>query len=279
MDKRIESRHDSPLPRMIRVAACCLAVALWFDGAAAQTSESESFRLTGSLSSGGGESSSASFRVIGSIDAAGFVGESQSSSFRLASGAASWLLSAAFDDDDGDSITNGEEASVRGGDGNGDSIPDQLQASVASLAGVGTPVTAETESGGCRAIALASAQNSVDLGPSARYRFPHGLVRLRLSCDTPGAEAVVRLLFHTGPNSPWPPADFRAFGVLAPDFEGQVSYFSLPVEDAGVTDIGGSRVPYVVLRLHDGAYGDSTGQDGIIDLTVGPAMESRPVRR
>lgn len=279
MDERTEPRYDGTLQRMIRVAACCLAVALSFDGAAAQTSESESFRVTGSLSSGGGESSSASFRVIGSIDASGFVGASRSSSFLLESGDASWLVGTTFDDDDGDSITNGEEASVRGGDGNGDSIPDQLQASVASLAGVGTPVTADAESGGCRAISLASTQDSEDLGPSARYRFPHGLVRLRLACDAQGAEAVVRLLYHAAPDSPWPPADLRAFGVRAPDFEGQVSYYSLPFEEAGVADIGGSRVPYVVLRLHDGAYGDATGQDGIIDLTVGPATESRPVRR
>lgn len=247
--------------------------------ARAQTSTSESFGVTATLSSGGGESSSQSFRVIGSLDATGVSGESENTSSRLLSGGAVWLISTKFDDDDGDSVPNGEESAVSSGDGNGDSIPDQFQASVASLAGVGTPITAQIESGGCRAISLAKALTTDDLGPSARYAFPLGLVHVRLTCDAPGQQAVVRLLFHTGTDTPWPLADFRAFGVRAPDFEGQVSYFSLPVEESGVADIGGARVPFVVLRLTDGMYGDATAADGEIEVTGGPASEARPVRR
>lgn len=247
--------------------------------ALAQTSASESHVVTGTLSSGGGEASSASFRVISSLDATGVAGGSASASSSLVSGGGVWLVSLQFDDDDGDSIANGEEGSVSGGDGNGDAIPDQFQATVASLSGVGTPLTAEIESGGCRAITLAQALTTDDLSPSARYRFPHGLVRVSLACDAPGAEAVVRLLFHAPAGTPWPLADFRAYGVRAPDFEGQVSYYSLPTEETGVADVGGQSVPFVVVRLRDGLYGDANAEGGIVELTAGPAAESRPARR
>lgn len=265
---------------MPALAAGILLAFVFSAFAHAQSSTSESFGMTSTLSSGGGESSSASFRLIGSLDATGVGGESSNSSFRLTSGGAVWLISTRFDDDDGDSIANGEEGSVAGGDGNGDAIPDQFQPSVASLAGVGTPLTAEAGAGGsCRVISLARAVASADLAPSARFRFPYGLVHLKISCDAPGAEAVVRLLVHAGADTPWPPADFRAFGVQAPDFEGQVSYFSLPTEGSGFADVGGTRVPFVVVRLHDGMFGDQTAADGVIELTAGPAIESRPVRR
>lgn len=264
---------------MIAPAVVLLGVAVACVPALAQQSASPSFGMVSTLSAGGGESSSASFRVISSLDATGVGGETLGATSRLLSGGAVWLVSTPFDDDDGDSVANGEESSVRGGDGNGDSVSDETQASVASLAGVGTPLTAEVLSGDCGAISLADAETAAALGPSARYSFPYGLLRLRLACSGTSGEVTVRLLFHAVPEAAWPPADFRSFGVLAPDFEGQVSYFSLPVEESGIATISGDSVPFIVVRLHDGMFGDQEAADGVIGMTAGPAALSRPVRR
>jgi hypothetical protein len=38
-------------------------------------------------------------------------------------------------------------------------------------------------------------------------------------------------------------------------------------------------VPFVVVRLHDGMFGDQEAGEGVIGMVAGPAALSRPVRR
>jgi hypothetical protein len=247
--------------------------------AVAQTSSSESFGLTLTPTAGAAESSSESFRMIASIDATGIVGRAVSDSFAVDAGGVELLFTSPADDEDADSVSNEEEASINGGDGNGDSVPDQLQPFVASLQGITTPVNAEIREGGCTSISLAEAIAASTLGASPRFGFPYDLVRIRLRCGEPGDDTLIRLRYFAGDDPVWPPEDVRAFGVRAPDFDGTPSYFSLPVEGTGLETVGDARVAWIDVRLTDGMFGDTDAGEGEIELTCGPAWPSRPIRR
>ncbi len=251
------------------IVAALLASAASLAGAAT----SASFGLeAGDVPGGSIDAASAHFRMQGCVSEGG-VGAS-SASFGMQSGCGAAFLSLPADDDDGDGVANGaEDAAPNGGDADGDGIADSLQPAVASLPGGAGYVTAIVTGGDCASFASVSAVAAPSPASDAGFHYPYGRVAVHVACAIPGGAVEVDLAFFgTGA---WPPSALRGYGPTPPGF-GASAFYTLPATFDTRVLPGSGAVAFAHLALRDGALGDATPADGVIDALVGPVLADAP---
>lgn len=243
-----------------------LAIMLFALPLAAGTAGSASYRLEQQLTGGGGTSSSTNFKLESCVEPGG-AGASSSSSYQMQVGlCTSVFATLATDDDDGDGVPNAVEDGVASdGDGNEDGTADRLQGNVASFPGESGYVTVVSAGAQCSQITSVANVDEASLGVDPNFVYPLGLVSVTLSCASPGDTANLQILFH-GYAGPWPLDAYRGFAPSPP------GWFAVP----GVA-FDSAIAPRASFSVTDGGLGDSTGADGTIQSTTGPAAIAPPI--
>jgi hypothetical protein len=93
-------------------------------------------------------------------------------------------------------------------------------------------------------------------------------VGFKLECSS----ATIRIIYHGIPSLDG--YTYRKFGPVAPDFDGESQWYTLPGVTFGTVEIDDVTTAYAEFTLQDGQLGDDTGVEGIIIDQGGPAIES-----
>jgi len=169
-----------------------------------------------------------------------------------------------------------EDGAPNGGDGNGDGTPDKSEPNVASLpsaTGRGdlTIVTSGGVGAGCNQLLNVQAVTEATEGNDAGFDYPFGLVDFTIMNCT---STTVTVFFH-GADPANPPAIYRKFGPVAPNFVGPSQFYTLPGVVFGTQKVPPMTGPDVVtatFTLTDNQLGDGSGTVGVIVDPGGPAM-------
>jgi hypothetical protein len=174
--------------------------------------------------------------------------------------------------DDGDGVpATVEDDGPNGGDGNGDHVLDSTQANVASLpsaTGHGYITVVASGDGGCGELQNVQAMTEAAEGSDPSFAYPFGLISFHLQCTT------ITIFLH-GADPAFPPAVYRKFGPVAPNFNGPSQFYTLPGVVFGTIQVPAGTGPSVVtatFTLRDNQLGDGSGTIGLIVDPSGPAI-------
>ena len=200
--------------------------------------------------------------VVHCIDAAGNPGPTTTVS--------PLLVGVSATDTDGDGVSDTDENTAPGGDGNGDGIPDFTQGHVASRPNpvTGAHVTLEAV-GGCSFVNdyAVVAESSLSVQDD-EFQYPVGLNDFQLACASPGDSADVTLYYdQVYDTADW---DFRKF-----DDNGEAYADITSLTTFATADVNGTDVTTATYTVIDGGATDVDGiADGVINDPAGPAVSA-----